>query len=72
MDRNELAGSILRNFRVEYGLTQKVVAERATFAGASCCERHYRRIEHGQMTPSIKLAMALCTVLDTDVYAVWA
>ena len=72
MEPNERSGSVIRNFRLEYGLTQKKVAEMVTVSGVSCCERHYRRIEHGEMTPSVRLAIALCSVLDTDVYEVWA
>lgn len=68
---NELSGQILRNLRVEYGLSQRKVAENVTYSGTSLCERHYRRIEHGQMTPSVRLAMAICSALDSDVYEVW-
>jgi DNA-binding XRE family transcriptional regulator len=65
------AGQILRNFRIEYGLTQKGVAQQVSILGPTLCERHYRRIEKGLMVPSVLLAMSICTVLDTDIYEVW-
>ena len=71
MEDNGLSGQILRNFRLEYGLSQKAVAEQTTLAGVPCCERHYRRLEHNQMVPSVLLAMAICHVLDADVYEVF-
>ena len=71
MNPNQLAGQILRNLRHEYGLSQRALAENVTLSGTSLCDRHYRRIEYGQMQPSVRLAMAICSALDSDVYEVW-
>lgn len=70
-ERMKAAGQILLNLRHEYGLTQRIVAERVAVIGPSCSVRHYRRLEKGQMLPSVALAMAVCSVLDADVYQVW-
>ena len=67
-----LAGQVLKNLRIEYGKSQQVVANEVTEGqGPSLCVRHYRRIEKGQMIPSVLLALSICSVLDTDVYEVW-
>lgn len=70
-EKLELAGQILKNLRTEYGLSQRVVAERVSVLGPSMCVRHYRRLEQGQMMPSVGLAISICAVLDSDVYEVW-
>ena len=73
MEARERAGNLLKNMRLEYGLSQKGVADQVTEMGQgpTLCERHYRRIEKGEMVPSVLLAMAICWVLDADVYQIW-
>jgi transcriptional regulator with XRE-family HTH domain len=69
-----LAGEILRNLRLEYGMTQKEVAYQVgilSFGHTTLSERHYRRLEKGLMEPKIGLAIDIATVLDTDVYEIW-
>lgn len=70
-DQRKLSGEILLTLRTEYGLSQREMAARVTALGVNLCERHYRRIEKGEMVPSVLLAMAICSVLDADVYQVW-
>ena len=54
------AGQVLKNLRIEYGLSQQAVADRVTeMNGPSLCVRHYRRIEKNQMKPSVLLAIAI-------------
>jgi DNA-binding XRE family transcriptional regulator len=70
--RRTLAGEILRNLRIEYGLTQAEVALHVTALGKhTLCERHYRRLEKGEMECKVGLAIDLATVLDSDVYQIW-
>jgi len=74
MEAKERAGELLRNMRIEYGLSQKGVADQVNemqTPGVTLCERHYRRIEKGEMVPSVLLAMSVCYVLDVDVYQIW-
>lgn len=70
-DQKILAGEIILTLRTEYGLSQREMAKRVTALGTPLCERHYRRIEKGEMVPSVLLAMSICSVLDADVYQVW-
>ena len=72
-DKLKMAGAILKNLRLEYGMTQQDVADHvcAYPGGPDLCVRHYRRIECGLMTPSVLLSISICTVLDSDVYEVW-
>ena len=70
-DMKRRAGEILLNLRLEYGISQRELAETVSDIGPSLSDRHYRRIEKGQMVPSVMLAMTICSVLGSDVYEVW-
>ena len=71
-EERELAGTILLNTRIENGMTQKEVADEiSSTEGPTCSERHYRRIEKGEMTPSITLGLKVCAVLGISPFDVW-
>jgi transcriptional regulator with XRE-family HTH domain len=51
----------LRNIRIEKGLTQKIVAERAGITQPS-----YHLIECGENNPSVDTARKIANILDFD------
>lgn len=54
--------NILKNKRIEKKLTQAKLAQMANIS-----ERQYRRIELGEQTPSVEVALLLAKALHTKV-----
>ncbi|MCK5479643.1 MAG: helix-turn-helix transcriptional regulator, partial [Gammaproteobacteria bacterium] len=66
------AGTILKERRLDAGLTQSEVAEKVrNMKRVGLSEPHYRRIEKGTNVPSVQLALDIADVVDCDVYEIW-
>ena len=52
---------LLKDKRLSKNLTQKELAKQVNIS-----ERHYQGIELGKRSPSIKLALRLCEILEID------
>lgn len=65
-------GEILFNLRLEEGMTQADVANAISCTeGPTLSERHYRRIEKGEMTPSVTLGVKLANLFGVTAEDIW-
>lgn len=63
---------IIKALRAGKGMTQMDVVFAVKQRGVvGLSEPHYRRIEQGKVVPSVRLAMEIASVLESDVYEIW-
>jgi len=61
MNKEELIIKFIKNIRIEKGITQEELAEKAQIN-----EKHYGRIERGENSPSLKNLIKISSALNIE------